>query len=107
MHSYDVCECGAPLQRMERETPQPTGAEVALRLAMVRLGLPPDLFVVRLQPVYFLQGTANSRMVSRYDVYDLEDNLLLEDIDPTVLPHRAIERQTNSRSRPTPRPGRT
>lgn len=32
MHSYDVCECGAPLQRMERETPQPKGAEVVLRV---------------------------------------------------------------------------
>jgi len=32
MHSYDVCECGAPLQRMERETPTPKGAEVLLRV---------------------------------------------------------------------------
>ncbi len=32
MLSYDVCECGAPLQRIERETPQPKGAEVALRV---------------------------------------------------------------------------
>ena len=32
MHSYDVCECGAPLQRMERETPHPKGAEVVLRV---------------------------------------------------------------------------
>ena len=32
MHSYDVCECGAPLQRIERETPQPKGAEVVLRV---------------------------------------------------------------------------
>jgi propanol-preferring alcohol dehydrogenase len=32
MHSYDVCECGAPLQRMERETPQPKGAEVVLKV---------------------------------------------------------------------------
>lgn len=32
MHSFDVCECGAPLQRMERETPKPTGSEVVLRV---------------------------------------------------------------------------
>jgi propanol-preferring alcohol dehydrogenase len=32
MLSYDVCECGAPLRRMERETPKPTGAEVVLRV---------------------------------------------------------------------------
>ena len=32
MFSYDVCECGAPLQRIERETPKPTGAEVVLRV---------------------------------------------------------------------------
>jgi D-arabinose 1-dehydrogenase-like Zn-dependent alcohol dehydrogenase len=32
MHSFDVCECGAPLQRMERETPQPKGAEVVLKV---------------------------------------------------------------------------
>lgn len=32
MLSYDVCECGAPLQRIERETPQPKGAEVVLRV---------------------------------------------------------------------------
>jgi len=32
MLSYDVCECGAPLQRMERETPTPKGAEVVLRV---------------------------------------------------------------------------
>jgi propanol-preferring alcohol dehydrogenase len=32
MLSFDVCECGAPLQRMERETPQPKGAEVVLRV---------------------------------------------------------------------------
>lgn len=32
MLSYDVCECGAPLQRVERETPQPVGAEVVLRV---------------------------------------------------------------------------
>ena len=32
MLSYDVCECGAPLQRVERETPTPTGAEVLLRV---------------------------------------------------------------------------
>ncbi len=32
MLSYDVCECGAPLQRMERETPRPTGSEVVLKV---------------------------------------------------------------------------
>jgi alcohol dehydrogenase, propanol-preferring len=32
MLSYDVCECGAPLQRMERETPTPRGSEVVLRV---------------------------------------------------------------------------
>jgi D-arabinose 1-dehydrogenase-like Zn-dependent alcohol dehydrogenase len=32
MQSYDVCECGAPLKRIERETPQPKGAEVLLRV---------------------------------------------------------------------------
>lgn len=32
MLSFDVCECGAPLQRMERETPKPTGAEVVLKV---------------------------------------------------------------------------
>ena len=32
MLSYDVCECGAPLQRVERETPQPTGSEIVLRV---------------------------------------------------------------------------
>lgn len=32
MLSFDVCECGAPLQRMERETPQPKGAEVVLKV---------------------------------------------------------------------------
>lgn len=32
MHSYDVCECGAPLQRTERETPQPKGADVVLKV---------------------------------------------------------------------------
>lgn len=32
MLSYDVCECGAPLQRIERETPKPAGAEVVLRV---------------------------------------------------------------------------
>ena len=32
MHSYDVCECGAPLQRMERETPQPKGSDVVLKV---------------------------------------------------------------------------
>lgn len=32
MLSYDVCECGAPLQRVERETPGAVGAEVVLRV---------------------------------------------------------------------------
>jgi len=32
MLSFDVCECGAPLQRMERETPAPLGAEVVLKV---------------------------------------------------------------------------
>lgn len=32
MLSYDVCECGAPLRRMERPTPQPKGSEVLLRV---------------------------------------------------------------------------
>ena len=32
MLSFDVCECGAPLQRMERETPKPQGAEVVLKV---------------------------------------------------------------------------
>lgn len=32
MLSYDVCECGAPLQRIEREAPRPTGSEVLLRV---------------------------------------------------------------------------
>jgi propanol-preferring alcohol dehydrogenase len=32
MLSFDVCECGAPLQRMERETPTPKGAEVVLKV---------------------------------------------------------------------------
>jgi len=32
MLSYDVCECGAPLQRMERETPTPKGAEIVLKV---------------------------------------------------------------------------
>jgi D-arabinose 1-dehydrogenase-like Zn-dependent alcohol dehydrogenase len=32
MLSYDVCECGAPLQRMERETPKATGSMVVLKV---------------------------------------------------------------------------
>jgi alcohol dehydrogenase, propanol-preferring len=32
MLSYDVCECGAPLERTERPTPEPKGAEVVLRV---------------------------------------------------------------------------
>jgi D-arabinose 1-dehydrogenase-like Zn-dependent alcohol dehydrogenase len=32
MKSYDVCECSAPLQLIERPTPEPTGSEVLLRV---------------------------------------------------------------------------
>ncbi|HVY88563.1 MAG TPA: alcohol dehydrogenase [Hyphomonadaceae bacterium] len=32
MLSFDVCECGAPLQRMERETPKPQASEVVLKV---------------------------------------------------------------------------
>jgi alcohol dehydrogenase, propanol-preferring len=32
MISFDVCECGAPLQRMERPTPTPAGTEVLLKV---------------------------------------------------------------------------
>ncbi len=32
MISFDVCQCGAPLQRMERPTPNPTGTEVLLKV---------------------------------------------------------------------------
>lgn len=32
MRSFDVCQCGAPLQRMERPTPQPQGEEVLLKV---------------------------------------------------------------------------
>ncbi|HET9902642.1 MAG TPA: alcohol dehydrogenase [Xanthobacteraceae bacterium] len=32
MLSFDVCECGAPLRRMERPTPQPQGSEVLLKV---------------------------------------------------------------------------
>jgi D-arabinose 1-dehydrogenase-like Zn-dependent alcohol dehydrogenase len=32
MISFDVCECGAPLQRMERPTPTPSGTEVLLKV---------------------------------------------------------------------------
>ena len=32
MLSYDVCECGAPLQRVERDTPTPKGTDVVLRV---------------------------------------------------------------------------
>lgn len=32
MRSYDVCECGAPLQLMERPTPKPAGTEVLLKV---------------------------------------------------------------------------
>jgi alcohol dehydrogenase, propanol-preferring len=31
MISFDVCQCGAPLQRMERPTPKPAGAQVLVR----------------------------------------------------------------------------
>jgi alcohol dehydrogenase, propanol-preferring len=31
MISFDVCQCGAPLQRMERPTPTPAGAQVLVR----------------------------------------------------------------------------
>ncbi len=32
MYSFRVCQCGAPLQRMEQPTPQPAGSEVLLRI---------------------------------------------------------------------------
>ncbi|MCC7348285.1 MAG: alcohol dehydrogenase catalytic domain-containing protein [Variibacter sp.] len=32
MESYDVCECCAPLKRMERPTPKPQGTEVLLKV---------------------------------------------------------------------------
>jgi D-arabinose 1-dehydrogenase-like Zn-dependent alcohol dehydrogenase len=32
MISFDVCQCGAPLQRMERATPKPAGSEVLLKV---------------------------------------------------------------------------
>jgi D-arabinose 1-dehydrogenase-like Zn-dependent alcohol dehydrogenase len=32
MISFDVCQCGAPLQRMERPTPRPAGTEVLLKV---------------------------------------------------------------------------
>jgi alcohol dehydrogenase, propanol-preferring len=32
MISFDVCQCGAPLQRTERPTPAPTGTEVLLKV---------------------------------------------------------------------------
>jgi alcohol dehydrogenase, propanol-preferring len=32
MKSYDVCECGAPLRLIERETPKPAGTEVLLKM---------------------------------------------------------------------------
>ena len=32
MQSYDVCECCKPLQKMERPTPKPKGAEVLLKI---------------------------------------------------------------------------
>jgi D-arabinose 1-dehydrogenase-like Zn-dependent alcohol dehydrogenase len=32
MISYDVCECGAPLEPMDRPTPKPKGSEVLLRV---------------------------------------------------------------------------
>ena len=32
MRSFQVCECGAPLQVNERETPKPEGARVLLKM---------------------------------------------------------------------------
>jgi len=32
MRSFDVCQCGAPLQMIERETPTPKGSEVLLKV---------------------------------------------------------------------------
>src|SRR5437763_50226 len=32
MRSYDVCQCGAPLELREQATPEPTGTEVLLRV---------------------------------------------------------------------------
>jgi alcohol dehydrogenase, propanol-preferring len=32
MKSYDVCQCGAPLELREQATPEPTGSEVLLRV---------------------------------------------------------------------------
>ena len=32
MFSFDVCQCGAPLQRNERPTPKPQGGEVLVRI---------------------------------------------------------------------------
>jgi propanol-preferring alcohol dehydrogenase len=32
MKSYDVCQCGAPLELRERPTPEPAGSEVLLRV---------------------------------------------------------------------------
>jgi len=32
MRSFDVCQCGAPLQMIERETPKPQGTEVLLKM---------------------------------------------------------------------------
>ena len=32
MQSYDVCECGVPLRKMERPTPQPSGTQVLLKI---------------------------------------------------------------------------
>src|SRR5882757_7313078 len=32
MRSFDVCQCGAPLQMIERETPTPKGTEVLLKM---------------------------------------------------------------------------
>ena len=32
MQSYDVCECGAPLKKIERATPKPAGTEVLLKM---------------------------------------------------------------------------
>ena len=32
MRSFDVCQCGAPLQAIDREIPQPQGTEVLLKM---------------------------------------------------------------------------
>jgi propanol-preferring alcohol dehydrogenase len=32
MRSFDVCQCGAPLQAIDRDVPQPQGTEVLLKM---------------------------------------------------------------------------